>query len=269
MKVFLVHADDGPGTVGRLDTAAALARATGGHVTVLVNTPFQNFVAMDPFGGAYLATEAFAEAKARDAALVAQLGNRLAEADVPHDLLSAQTDALTALVQASSLADLVVAGLIDADSPRYDARPMLAGDLALASGGPVLANPEGAGALDPNGPAIVAWNGRAEAAAALRAALPLLAGRAVTLLRIGAEVGPIPDSAAIDYCARHAVAATMQVEQDREGSTGQVIQRQALEMRAGLVVMGAFGHSRLRETLFGGVTQHLLTTARVPLLLAH
>ena len=48
-----------------------------------------------------------------------------------------------------------------------------------------------------------------------------------------------------------------------------MIEQHALSSQAAMIVMGAFGRSRLRETLFGGVTQHLVTAARVPLLLAH
>lgn len=269
MKVFLVHADDGPGMAGRRETAVALARSVGGHVTLLVNTPFQRFVAMDPFGGAYLATEAFAEAKAHDAALVARLNEDMAGSGVSHDVISADNEAVGALASAASLADLAVVALAGAGSARADAKPMLAGDLALAAPIPVLALPETHAGLDPHGPALVAWNGRAEAAAALRAAIPLLTGRAITLLRIGADDGPITDAAALAYLARNGVTATLQVENTGSLSPGEMIEQYALAKNEALVVMGAFGRSRLRETLFGGVTQYLLNSARVPLLLAH
>ena len=269
MKVILVHADDGPGMAGRLDSALGLARKVGGHVTLLVNTPFQRFVAMDPFGGTYLATEALAEATAHDAAMVTRFTADLASSGVSHDIVSSDSDAIGALSSAAMLADLAVVGLPGGASTRAYARPLLAGDLALATPLPVLALPEEGAALDMQGHAVIAWNGRPEAASAVRAALPLLDGRRVTLLRIGAEDGPIPDAAVIDYLARQGIAATMQVQEAADRPAGEVIEQHALSSQAALIVMGAFGRSRLRETLFGGVTQHLVTAARVPLLLAH
>ena len=224
---------------------------------------------MDPFGGTYLATEALAEASAHDAALVAKLTGDLAGSGVSHDIVSSDSDAIGALSSAAMLADLVMVGLPGGDSTRAYARPLLAGDLALATPLPVLALPEEGGPLDQQGPAVIAWNGRAEAAAALRAAVPLLSGRAVTLLRVGPLAGPVPDAAALDYLARQGVAANLQVDEADSRPAGEVIEQHALSARAALVVMGAFGRSRLRETLFGGVTQHLVTSARVPLLLAH
>lgn len=269
MKVILVHADDGPGMPGRMANAVALARRVGGHVTLLVNTPFQRFVAMDPFGGTYLASEALAEATERDAAMVSRLTAELAGSGVSHDIVSSSNDAIGALSAAAMLADLAVVALPGEASARAYARPFLAGDLALAAPVPVLALPEDGGAIDPAGPVVVAWNGRAEAAAALRAAVPLLGGRKVSLLRIGAESGPVPDSAALDYLARQGIEAALHALEPGNSPVGEVIEQHALSERAAMIVMGAFGRSRLRETLFGGVTQHLLGSASVPLLLAH
>lgn len=269
MKVILVHADDGPGMPGRLSNAVALARRVGGHVTLLVNTPFQRFVAMDPFGGTYLASEALAEATVRDAEMVSRFTAELAGSGVSHDIVSSSYDPVGALSSAALLADLAVVALEGEASVRPYARPFLAGDLALAAPVPVLALPEVSSTIDAAGPAIIAWNGRAEAAAALRAAVPLLQGRPVALLRIGAESGPVPDAAALDYLHRQGIDAALRTLDPGDGPVGEVIEQHALSERAAMIVMGAFGRSRLRETLFGGVTRYLLGCASVPLLLAH
>ncbi|WP_324261554.1 universal stress protein [Altererythrobacter sp. H2] len=266
MKVILVHADHGPGAEGRLAAARGLARRCGGHVTVLVNSPFQRFVAMDPFGGTYLAAEAFAEAKTRDAALAARLAENMAASDVPWDLVTVQNEAAGALADAAALADVVLVGLPGKGGVMPDA--MLAGDVALAARVPVLALPEDGGELDLSGPVLVAWNGSDEAAAALRSATPLLAGRQVMVLRVGPDEGRLPDDAALDYLARHGITARLETVDSRE-SAAVIIAREAERMQAAMVVMGAYGRSRLRETVFGGATHDLLNTASIPLLLAH
>jgi nucleotide-binding universal stress UspA family protein len=269
MKSILVHADSGPGMAARLDTAFAIARASGGHVTLLINTPFQRFVAMDPFGGAYLAAGALAEAQARDAALEAKLSADLANEDVPWDIIAGDGDLVAALASASALADLSIVSMVPASAERFDASPMLAGDLALASRAPVLTLPDGAKPLDMVGPVLLGWNGSAEAATALRAAVPLLAGRQLVLLRVGDTAGKFPDTSALKYLARHGVSAELREIAASGRSVEEELEAAAIEMQAAMIVMGAFGHSRLRETLFGGVTRYLLDSARIPLLMAH
>lgn len=269
MKSILLHADDGPGMGARLETALSLARQSGGHVTLLINTPFQRFVAMDPFGGAYFAAGALAEAQVRDAALEARLASDLANEDVAWDIVVGDGDLVAVLSSASALADLSIVSMVPASADQFDGSPMLAGDLAMASRAPVLALPNGGAALDLDGPAMIAWNGSAEAAAALRAAVPLLCGRTVVLSRVGDAQGRFPDTSALKYLARHGVAAELREVAVGSRSVEEVIEATALGMGAALIVMGAFGHSRLRETLFGGVTRYLLDSARLPLLLAH
>lgn len=269
MKSILVHCDDHAAFAARCDAALGLARQSGGHVSFLINTPFQRFVAMDPFGGAYLAAGALAEAQARDAALQARLAEDLANEDVSWDILVNDGDLVAALASAAALADLAVVSMTAVTSGQYDATPMLAGDLAIAARGPVLALPEDGGAFSVDGPALVAWNGSAEAAAALRAAVPMLQGRNVTLLRVGKDQGRFPETGALKYLARHGVTAELREVDPGTRSVEEVIEASARDMGAALLVMGAFGHSRLRETLFGGVTRYLLDSASVPLLLAH
>lgn len=269
MKSILVHADDGPDMGARLDTALALARQSNGHVTLVINTPFQRFIAMDPFGGAYFAAAALAEAQARDAALEARFAADLANEDVSWDIIVGDGDLLAVLASASALADLSIISITPATAERFNGSPMLAGDLALASRSPVLALPHDGAALNITGPALIAWNGSAEAAAALRAAVPLLGGRDVVLLRVGDSEGRFPDTSALKYLARHGVTAELREATGAGQTVEEVIEAAALDMGAAMIVMGAFGHSRLRETLFGGVTRYLLDSARVPLLLAH
>lgn len=270
MRSILVHADNGAAFEGRCQAALDLARRFEGHVTLLIATPLQQFVSFDPFGGTYFAAEALAKAQADDLTLESRLADRLAREDVPWTIDMADGDIAAALAGAATLADLSVVSLPE---PQHDARigpAMLAGDLALATRVPVLALPRTDKDLDFDAPAMVAWNGSPQSAQALRAALPLLGGgRPVTLVAVGEDDRSFPGTDALRYLSRHGIHADLDVVDRGDWAVGERLEKEADMLGAGLIVMGAFGHSRLRETLFGGTTHHMLKSGRFPLLLAH
>lgn len=270
MRSILVHADNDQACEGRLQVALDLARRLGGHVTLMIATPLQQFVSFDPFGGTYFAAEALARAQADDLALESRLSGKLAAEDVPWTIELAERDIVGALAGAAALADLSIVTLPGDPRAPIHGPPMLAGDLALATPVPVLALPSGSSSLDMEAPAMVAWNGSTHAAQALRASVPLLRDRGrVKLVTVGGDNGLFAGADALSYLSRHAIHADL-AHVDREGgSVEERLIEEADALGAGLVVMGAFGKSRLRETLFGGTTHFLLTQGRFPLLMAH
>jgi nucleotide-binding universal stress UspA family protein len=269
LKSMLVHADVSAHSQQRIDDALAIARRHGGHLTALFNLPLQRFISTDPFGGAFLAAEALATAQADLLVGQTALAERLGRDDVPWDIVASEGDLAASLAASAALSDLVVVGMSPAQNSKFDAYPMLAGDLALAARVPVLALPDDGPGFDLEGPAVIAWNGSAEAATAVRQATPLLLGRSVTLLRVGESGGQFADMAALSYLSRHGVHTEARTETRGVETVEEAIERVAGEMGAALIVMGAFGHSRFRQTLFGGVTRYMLDSARVPLLLGH
>jgi nucleotide-binding universal stress UspA family protein len=122
---------------------------------------------------------------------------------------------------------------------------------------------------------LVAWNAGLEAGRALRSSLDMLVGAenvhlalvdpAATTSAMGEEPGA--DIAA--FLARHGVKTTV----DRLASCGRqtdaVLRQHALDIDAGLIVMGAYSHSRLQERIFGGTTTSMIETPGTPVLLAH
>ena len=146
---------------------------------------------------------------------------------------------------------------------------MLAGDLALTASVPVLALPQDSKALDFDKPALIAWNGSPEAAHAVRAAVPFLKGRPVVIVTIGGDEGDFAAEEAARYLSRHGIHAELRAIERGVETPEERIEKEADALGAGLIVMGAFGRSRLRETIFGGATQYLVTGGRYPLLLAH
>jgi nucleotide-binding universal stress UspA family protein len=260
MKSILVHANRDPGMNARLETALAIARAQRGHVTLLIDTPINRFVSADPYGGVVVASGAIQQALADDDLLAAEVLERLTGEDVPYDVVQYEIEPIAALAGAARLADLIV---VSRDCG-------FAGDLALEARIPVLALAADAILPAPLSSVSIAWDGSAEAAAAVRAAIPLLrdAGQ-VDVLTVNKDTSRFPGTEVLSYLSRHGIKAEL-AELESNGSVEESLLAAAAERKAQLLVMGAFGHSRLRELLIGGVTRFFLNEAEGPaLLLAH
>jgi nucleotide-binding universal stress UspA family protein len=261
MRSILVQAGHDAGMTARLDTALAIARARQGHVTVLVDTPVAGYITADPYGGSLVASDAMVAALEADDRFAGELCERLRPEDVPFDVVQDELEPVDALASAARLADLVV----------VSRGTGLAGALALAAGCPVLALPDGTAMPFPLERVCIAWDGSDAAARALRGAVPLLAGCAgVTVLTVTRDApGGFPPTEALRYLARHGVKAEL-AELARGASVEQTLADEIARRSAQLLVMGAYGHSRVREFLFGGVTRYLLEdSGSPPLLLAH
>jgi nucleotide-binding universal stress UspA family protein len=145
-------------------------------------------------------------------------------------------------------------------------------EVVLACGRPVLVVPY-AGHRDRIGEtAIVAWNGSREAARAVQDALPLLAASAsVTVLLVNPEEDADIEDAdgLVGHLARHGLNAQKRIVREDILAVSDVVLTQVAALGADLLVMGAYGHSRLREMILGGVTREILRKMSVPILMAH
>lgn len=260
MRSILVNADRKPGNDARVEVALDLARRLGGHVTVLVDTPAARYIAMDPMGGSYVISDALEQARVEDDAAARAIEERLSRDDVPFDVLRSEDDPVTALAGAARLADLVVVSRSSG----------LAGELALTCSTPVLALPDDRRLELPIRRACIAWDGGEQSAAALRASVPLLGScQTVKLVTVAEKPGGFPATDALRYLSRHGVHAELEEHQKRN-STEETLAAAVTENHAELMVMGAYGKSRMREFLFGGVTAYFLNEAKAPaLLLVH
>jgi nucleotide-binding universal stress UspA family protein len=258
MRSILVQAGHDAGMTARLDTALGIARFSGGHVTVLVDTPVAGYVTADPYGGSYVAHAAIAAALEADDRFADEVAERLRDDDVPFDVLQSELDPVDALASAARLADLVVVSRSTG----------LAGDLALAARCPVLALADDQSLILPLARVCIAWDGGDEAAQALRGAVPLLAGCAqVSVLTVTRDVpAGFPPTDALRYLARHGIKAEL-TDLVCGDSVEQTLAAEVKRYGAQLLVMGAYSHSRVREFLLGGVTRFLLKDSDAPPLL--
>ena len=260
MRSILVQAGQDRQNSARIDTALAITRATGGHLTLLIDTPLDLYVTTNPYGGTYVATNELEKAIAADDALGRALEGKLANGDVPFDVCKMEGAPLDAMLAAAGLADLIVVSR----SCGY------AGELAIESSCPVLVL--NAAALPmPLDVACVAWDGGVQGARALRGAMPLLkACNDVRVLTVGGEnKGDFPQTDPLRYLACHGIKAEL-TELAKGRLVEDAIAGEVARLGAQLLVMGAYSHTRLREFVFGGVTRHFLELSAGPaLLLAH
>lgn len=120
--------------------------------------------------------------------------------------------------------------------------------------------------------AAVAWDGSRAAARAVRDALPILSFvKHVTILCATDDkpVEPTTVGALQDFLRHHGIAAEAHVFKRSDRAIGEALQQAALDSGAGVLVMGAYGHSRLREFVLGGATKTVLADRRMPIIMSH
>jgi nucleotide-binding universal stress UspA family protein len=164
-------------------------------------------------------------------------------------------------------ADLIVVG-----RPEGEADPAQAtAEAALfGSASPVLLAPPG-GVKDFGKRVLIGWNRTIPAERAVACAMPFLAlaeGVEIFSVATAAKRGPSPQDIA-QHLAWHGIQARVREVPPDQRPVGQALLDAAHETGADLLVMGAYSHSRLRETLLGGVTRHVLAHAELPVLMAH
>jgi nucleotide-binding universal stress UspA family protein len=274
-KTLLVPVDGRSKSARSLELACRIARTFDSHlVGLFVRPPTYIPSAARAEGAATVlrelqqkvGAEVTQEARARFDSVVKPAGMQRVEwrtADAPR----AESVALHA-----RYADVVVINQTNPDST--DATHF--GDAVLLSvGRPVLLVPYAGGPSTFGRNVLIGWNASREASRAVIDALPLLKrAEKVTVLSIDGEAsraghGESPGSDIALYLARHGVNATVAQTVSASVDVGSVILSRAFDLGADLIVMGAYGHSRVREIVMGGATRTVLRSMTVPVLMSH
>jgi nucleotide-binding universal stress UspA family protein len=147
--------------------------------------------------------------------------------------------------------------------------------LAMESGRPALIVPRTEIREHIGERVLVAWNARREAARAVFDALPILPrAKEVTVVWVNpqSELDQARDVPAADICAalaRHGVTCEATQQLQPRNNIGEALLACAKDYSADLMVMGCYGHTRLREFVFGGASRHVLTKMTIPVLMSH
>lgn len=144
------------------------------------------------------------------------------------------------------------------------------------TGRPVLFIPPGDIHKDIDLRVVIAWNGSAQAARAVASAMPLLRRslNATKVYALTVNTGesknfPITPQELCLYLKQHGIEAEIILADDKGLATPVEILSEAKTLDAGMIVMGAFSHSRMREMILGGVTNFMLDNADIPVFMAH
>jgi nucleotide-binding universal stress UspA family protein len=277
IKDILVHLDGSAEDEVRLAHGEAVASAQGAHLTGIFTNPLPELLITTPMDGGAATAQVLAEieqqARLEGDTVNRRLSERLARLGVSNELrrVEATPGGLSAAVASQArCADLFVATrpYREAGAPLWD--ELIEAVLFGSGRGLLLVPPERPPQGRPVASVLVAWNQSREAARAVREALSFIekATRTVILL-----VDPEPDDAIepgiAKHLLRHGAAAEIANVEGRGHRVGEVILDEAGRVSADLVVMGGYGHARLRERVFGGATLEMLTASEYPILMAH
>lgn len=274
-KDILVVVDDTPACDERVNVALRLAARHEAHlIGLMVNEVYVSPIAAARIPSGLLDEHRRAVQEARGR--VREQFERLASAaGVRHEWHTAEGDPMMAVALFSRHADLAVIGQESRDHAGFGTAGKLAEQVVLASGRPILVVPC-AGAYPSVGRRVlVAWDASREAARAVADALPLLkaAGHVVTLSanpdsRAG-QHGEHPGADIARHLARHGVRVEIQRVSSKDVSIADLLLNRIMDESFDLLVMGAYGHARVREIWLGGVTRRLMESMTVPVFISH
>src|SRR6266852_3708820 len=277
LKTLLVHVPSERLIRPVVDGAVSLAAAHAAHLdAVSIGYETTNVGLAFESGGAAVAAVFEIEqerAAERARAALAVFETEARNAGISYNLQALTSIPFEAAESVSALArlhDLTV--VLQPESGRETFDNTIPLEILFQSGGPVLFIPHAhKGSVEPKRIGI-AWDGSRLAARAVRDAAPFLtAAQAITIISVNDEQAPANASAnaLAAHLARHGLAAHI----ERASADGADIQPTILSIAADtgmdLIVMGAYGHSRLRERILGGVTRAMLESMTVPTLMSH
>lgn len=272
IQSILVHIDDSKNCAARLDLALRLASQFKSHLAGLhVAAP----VYVPPYMAAELGSEIF-ETQKRIAAEMATAAESLfqkAAGKVDIETEWRRDDGYPGEVVSmhARYADLTVVGQNEPEVGAND----VAETVLMDSGRPTLVVPY-AGRFERFGErALVAWNASREAARAVSDALPFLTrAKSVTVMAVNPESGPtahgeVPGADISLFLARHGVKTEATQVFANDIDVGDMLLSRASDLGSDLLVMGAYGRSRLTELVLGGATRQILSEMTIPVLMSH
>ncbi len=276
-KTIVVNCDANPKVSHRLAVATELSQRFGAHLVGLhARPPFEAPMFFDggmPMDSLFQAYEE--AAKADLAKSSASFDKALKGLHLSSEWRVVDGFADTELAIQARYADLLVVGQTDPDPATSDTPDDLPEAVALATGRPILVVPHIGAKKAPGKNVLLCWNASRESARAAADALPFLkAADKVIVLVVDAKTtggghGAEPGADVAAWLARHGAKVTVQRDVAADTDVGNVILSRAADHDVDLIVMGLYGHSRMRELVLGGASRTILSSMTVPVLMSH
>ena len=179
-----------------------------------------------------------------------------------------------AVIEHGMAADLIIASQVDR-SDSFGVELDFVERLVMGLGRPLLLVPNATTSRTLRGKVLIGWNGTREAARAAFDAIPLLQqAEAVTITWVDPQKTleaprTVPCAELATALTRHSVTTTAEGFPTAGLTAGQALKMRALDLGADLLVMGAYGHTRISEFVFGGATNFMLKNMPIPILMSH
>jgi len=272
-RTILLHLANDASHVARIEAATDLGARFQAHVVALyIATPVSMPAEIEGRGAsAAFIAEATAIAHEKTEEIRQKCAERLDGAKLSWEWKVAEGDHLDLLAEQAPYADLAIVSHSKAELVEDRIVFHVPEHLPLVVGCPVVVLPAEGFERPVGRHVMIAWKPCTEAARAVNLALPLLhdAGQ-VTVLSVLAEPQTEPPGDRLAaHLTRHGIKARVLTDASGAQYVGEAVLARSREIGADAIVMGAYGHSRLREMVLGGVTRHVLMNAKVPMLLAH
>jgi nucleotide-binding universal stress UspA family protein len=270
-QTLLVHAEPGLAATNRVEVAVRLARSVGARLVGLGAEMFEPITFAEPYAMAASADWA--------TLLMEQVQADLKAAEVAFLRDSAGADVIwrviedypsRALCNSARLADLIIVGPKKASTDAHSADPA---EVVMGAGRPVLIVPDGRNHLLA-AQVLIAWKDTRECRRAIADAMPFLLRAEEVIVHGVADAGSEErvQSQIADVLSNlkgHGVSAMPVVSTADDHSVAEELERVAALYKVDLIVAGGYGHTRLREWAFGGVTEHLLSRPAQFVLMSH
>jgi len=275
-KTILVHLNDERRVAGLIDAANTIGQRFDAHIIALYVMPPIPTYGPTAFGAGYIEAglKAFRDEAERVRTAFEEASRGRAVVSEWRLAKPGERTVADCIVEQGRCVDLIIVGQRDRS---FDFSSVLdvPERVIIESGRPVLVVPN-AGRFPRIGERItVAWNKRREASRAVFDALPLLTeAKRVRVVWVNAKdsveiADDLPGSDLAATLARHGVKCDVAPANSSEIGVGDILLSGLTDDSADLLVMGAWGHTRMRELVFGGATRHILEHMTVPVLMSH
>lgn len=277
-KDILVHLDSTKSSKDKAEVAIALAKRQDARlvgVALALRSTISSYLGVEFPAGLNEQQQAIVQAAAQSAVENFESAAKSAGVDCSSRIIECGASKAPAqLAFHARHADLTFMGQPNPDDDNHAFQESLLDGVLFGSGRPVYVVPYIGREIRKVRKAVIAWDGGKKAVRAVNDAIPLLQNRSEAIILVinpderREALGDQPGAAIAAHLQRHGIEATVDLQVAPQASADALILNYMADSGADLLVMGAYGHSRLREKAFGGVTNTIMHQMTTPVLMS-